>query len=106
MAKLNRELNRKIMFNILCYKSKTLKNGKLSYIRQKTGKKIVIPISTDAMQIVENYMKESTCANDYVFPILNKSKHITEQQKYNRKHKVLGHVDKCLKEISQQAGIK
>ena len=80
-------------------------NGKLSYIRQKTGKKITIPVTSEAMQLVNKYMKESVCTNDYIFPILDKSKHVTEQQKFNRKHKVLGHVDKCLKEISKQAGI-
>jgi site-specific recombinase XerD len=79
--------------------------GKLFYIRQKTGKKISIPINTEAMQIVSKYLKEDVCPADYVFPILDKSKHITEQQKYNRKHKVLGHVDKCLKTISNIAGI-
>jgi len=49
-------------------------NGeKLSYIRQKTGKKIAIPVSVEAMQIVNKYMKESICTNDYVFPILDKN---------------------------------
>jgi site-specific recombinase XerD len=79
--------------------------GKLFYIRQKTGKKITIPINTEAMQIVSKYLKEGVCFDDYIFPILNKSIHITEQQRYNRKHKVLGHVDKCLKAISTKAGI-
>jgi len=79
--------------------------GKLFYIRQKTGKKISIPINTEAMQIVSKYLKDDVCPTDYVFPILDKSKHITEQQKYNRKHKVLGQVDKCLKTVSNIAGI-
>jgi len=79
--------------------------GRLSYIRQKTGKKIAIPICAEAMQVVNKYRKDSVCSDDYVFPILDKSKHITEQQKYNRKHKVLGHVDKYLKIISAKAGI-
>jgi len=40
-AKLNRELNRKAMVNILCYKSKTLKNGENPLIIRvcKDGKK-------------------------------------------------------------------
>lgn len=78
---------------------------KLSYIRQKTGKKIIIPISAEAIDIVNRYMKENRCSDDYIFPILDKQTHITEQQKYNRKHKVLGYVDKCLKIISKEAGI-
>jgi site-specific recombinase XerD len=84
---------------------RNIAEGKLSYIRQKTGKKITIPISTEAMQIVNKYLREGVCADDYVFPVLDKSKHVTEQQKYNRKHKVLGHVDKYLKAISNKAGI-
>ena len=82
-----------------------IENGKLSYIRRKTGKKITIPISTEAITIVNKYAKKSNRSNDYVFPILDKSIHITEQQKFNRKHKVLGHVDKCLKEISNAVGL-
>ena len=78
---------------------------KLSYIRQKTGKKIIIPISAEAIDILNRYRKENRCSDDYIFPILDKQTHITEQQKYNRKHKVLGHVDKCLKIISKEAGI-
>jgi site-specific recombinase XerD len=57
------------------------------------------------MQIVNKYLKESVFTDDYIFPVLDKNKHVTEQQKYNRKHKVLGHVDKCLKDISNKAGI-
>ena len=34
-----------------------ISNDKLSYIRQKTGKKIAIPVSVEAMQIVNKYMK-------------------------------------------------
>lgn len=79
--------------------------GKVSYIRQKTGKKITIPISTEAISLVNSYLKEGVCSNDYIFPILDKNKHITEQQKYNRKHKVLGHIDRCLKVIAGKAGI-
>ncbi|KAA6313786.1 Tyrosine recombinase XerD [termite gut metagenome] len=79
--------------------------GKLSYIRQKTGKRITIPISTEAMSLVNSYLKEGVCSDDYIFPILDKNKHITEQQKYNRKHKVLGHIDRCLKVIAVKAGI-
>jgi len=79
--------------------------NKLSYIRQKTGKKIVIPVSAEAIHLVNSYLKEDVCSDDYIFPILDKYKHITEQQKYNRKHKVLGHIDKCLKRISAKAGI-
>lgn len=80
-------------------------DGKLSYIRQKTGKKITIPISTEAIQIVNQYQKEGCCFNDYIFPILDKNIHVTEQQKYNRKHKVLEHINRCLKVISAKAGI-
>lgn len=82
-----------------------ISEGKLSYIRQKTGKKIAIPIGTEAIQIVNRYLKEGVCSDDYIFPILDKTIHITELQKYNRKHKVLEHINKCLKIISAKAGI-
>jgi len=82
-----------------------IENGKLSYVRHKTGKKITIPINTEAITIVNKYAKDKSRNDDYIFPILDKKKHITEQQKFNRKHKVLGHVNKCLKEVSNAVGI-
>ena len=47
-------------------------NGRLHYIRQKTGKLIKIGIPQEAMQIIKKYTDES---NGYLFPILNVKVH-------------------------------
>lgn len=86
-------------------KQNNIADDKLSYIRQKTGKKIVIPINIDSKKIINKYSNEDVKTDDYIFPILDKYKHITEQQKYNRKHKVLVHINKCLKQIATIANI-
>ena len=77
--------------------------GRLHYIRQKTGKAIKIGIPQEAMQIIEKYSKES---NGYLFPILNSKVHKTALQKQNRIHKMLGKVNKNLKLLAAQFGIE
>jgi site-specific recombinase XerD len=76
--------------------------GTLTYIRQKTGKKITLPLSDEAMLIIQRYRTES---NSYIFPILNEAIHKTESQKYNRSKKVRAKVNKYLKIIAKSAQI-
>ncbi len=71
-------------------------NGRLHYVRQKTGKLIKLGISEEAMQIIKKYESES---KGYLFPILNANIHKTPLQKQNRIHKMLGKVNKNLKLI-------
>ena len=75
---------------------------RLVYIRQKTHKKINIPLSADTLQIIEKYRYLS---NGYIFPILNTDVHITETQKYNRKKKALKSVNYYLKKLSANTRI-
>lgn len=77
--------------------------GRLHYIRQKTGKKIKIGIPDEAMKIIEKYAPES---KGYIFPILDKKIHKTPLQKQNRIHKILAKVNKNLKLIAAQLGIE
>ena len=83
-------------------KSDNIIRERLIYIRQKTHKKINIPLSVDALQIIEKYRHLS---NGYIFPILNPDIHITEVQKYNRKKKALKSINYYLKKISKMTGI-
>ena len=78
--------------------------GRLVYIRQKTKKKINIPLNKESNAIVEKYINENL-NNGYIFPILNESIHKTETQKYNRRKKVLLKVNNALKKISETTGI-
>ena len=78
-------------------------NGRLQYIRQKTGKRIMIGIPDEAMRIIEKYEAEST---GYLFPILNNKVHRTALQKQNRIHKIRGKVNYNLKVIGKRLGIE
>ena len=77
-------------------------NGRLHYIRQKTGKLIKLGISEEAMQIIKKYESES---KGYLFPILNANIHKTPLQKQNRIHKMLGKINKNLKLIAAQLNV-
>lgn len=77
-------------------------NGRIHYIRQKTGKLIKLGISEEAMQIIKKYESES---KGYLFPILNANIHKTPLQKQNRIHKMLGKINKNLKVIAAQLNV-
>ena len=77
-------------------------NGRIHYIRQKTGKLIKLGISEEAMQIIKKYESES---KGYLFPILNANIHKTPLQKQNRTHKMLGKINKNLKLIAAQLNV-
>ena len=77
-------------------------NGRIHYIRQKTGKLIKLGISEEAIQIIKKYESES---KGYLFPILNANIHKTPLQKQNRIHKMLGKINKNLKLIAAQLNV-
>lgn len=77
-------------------------DGRIHYIRQKTGKLIKLGISEEAMQIIKKYESES---KGYLFPILNANSHKTPLQKQNRIHKMLGKINKNLKLIAAQLNV-
>ena len=77
--------------------------GRLLYVRQKTKKKINIPLCHEAIVILNKY---SNSTRGYIFPILDVTTHKTEEQKYNRRKKVLLKVNRALKEIAKITGIE
>ena len=85
-------------------KNDNLNDNRLQYIRQKTGKKINILLSPQAISIIER-SKVNRKIENYIFPILDNKTHKTAAQKQNRIHKVLGKVDKQLKEIAAKTGL-
>jgi len=80
-------------------------NNRIVYTRQKTHKFLNMPILNEADIILQRYKKANPLPDDYIFPILNKNIHITAQQQFNRVHKVIGHINPCLKEIAKKANI-
>ncbi len=85
-------------------KPENIIDNRLQYIRQKTGKKISLQLSAEANQIILSYQHQ-TIQSGHLFPVLNKSTHITALQKQNRIHKILGKTDKGLKRIAELAKI-
>ena len=55
---------------------------------------------------MERYSKPDASSDDYIFPILDRHIHKSEQQICNRVHKVIGHVNSNLKRIAEMAGLK
>jgi len=86
-------------------KPENIYDNRLQYIRQKTGKKVSISITSEAKQIIENY-SQVPAQTGYLFPILNEKIHVTALQKQNRIHKILGKTDKGLKQIAELCKIR
>lgn len=54
---------------------------------------------------MQKYQRINVSDNDYIFPILDTRKHITETQIANRLHKVLAHINRELKKWSKHIGL-
>lgn len=76
-------------------------DNRLVYIRHKTKKLIQLPLQDKAIELIEKYHDDG---NPYLFPIL-KAYHKTEQQKFNRVHKIISNVNMRLKKIGKELGI-
>lgn len=83
-----------------------IQNGRIYYQRHKTGKELNSPILPQTSEILERYSKPDASSDDYIFPILDRHIHKSEQQICNRVHKVIGHVNANLKRIAEMAGLK
>lgn len=83
-----------------------IEGSRVYYTRHKTGKQLSCPLTVQARQIIAKYTTEEADNNQYVFPILDRKIHRTEQQMHNRMHKVLTHVNKGLREWSRLLGLK
>lgn len=80
--------------------SKNIMDNQLVYYRKKTKKLISLPLQQEALEILKKYSSSSP----YLFPIFS-SFHKTEQQKKNRRHKVISKVNDTLKAIGNEIGI-
>ncbi len=107
------ELSKDIfMFSYLCgginfvdianLKIENIKDGRLTYIRQKTAKRIKIGVPQQALDIINKYKAER---KGYLFPIFDETIHITPVQKHDRIHKVLAKLNKHLRNIGKDLGL-
>lgn len=98
---------RGINFVDLAYlKWSDIRDGRIFYTRRKTKENFNVNLLAPAASILESY-REVTYQSEssYVFPIFNEL-HKTEQQRDNRVQKVLGQVNKGLKELAKLASIE
>ncbi len=63
-------------------------------------------LSEQSKAIIGKYAKSDHADEDYIFPILDRRIHKTEQQIYDRVRKVLKHGNKALHEWSRLLGLK
>ena len=85
-------------------KSLNICDGRITYLRQKTGKQINIQINDKAAEILNRY-NDGVSQRGYLFPILDARIHKTAQQKQDRIHKCLSRTNKDLKHIAKLTGI-
>jgi len=79
---------------------------RLLYTRAKTGKMFNLKLALPSLQILERYrIFSGDNSNNYIFPILDTTKHLTPQQIENRVQKLTGQINKHLKAIGRSAGI-
>ena len=85
---------------------KDIVKGRVNYSRHKTQKLLSFQLVPNALQIIEKYSRANHAQEDYIFPILDRSEHKTAQQIFNRLHQVLRKVNRELKTLGEQIGLK
>lgn len=96
-----------INFVDMCYLTWTdVHNGRLRYERKKTGHLFNFKLSETASVILDYYRPLTGGSPDaYVFPILDRKRHLLPNTIDNRIHKILGQVNPDLKVLATMAGV-
>lgn len=95
---------RGINFKDLAYLTwDNIRDGKLIYIRRKTGGLLNLKLLPEAWAILNHY-KENLGSKGYVFPVLSEF-HKTETQKEDRLNKVLGNMNDAMSELAKEIGL-
>ena len=63
-----------------------MEENRIFYHRHKTGKAMTCRLHPQAKKIIAKYICAETIQDDYIFPILDRHAHRTEQQIHNRVH--------------------
>lgn len=93
------------MIDIAYLKYSDIINGRICFVRHKTKQPITFQLLPQAMQIIDKYRKDEVQQDDYIFPILDRNFHHTEQQQYDRIRKVIKGMNKSLKRIGTHLNI-
>ena len=92
--------------DIALLKYGNVRDGRVQYVRKKTGKPINFLLTEEMRNIIAKYQRQGQTDEDYIFPILDRRVHRTEQQRYDRTHKVLTNTNRWLRKIGQRVGIE
>jgi len=76
-------------------------DGRLVFNRQKTGKLLSFQLQPAARDILDKYRQPNAHPQDYVFPVLRRSVHITAQQQYGRVQRTNKRINRYLKLIGE-----
>ena len=82
-----------------------ISDGRIEYVRSKTGKRFTIKILPPVQEILDFY-KIYNSKSKYIFPILDTKIHKTPEQIKNRIKSTLRRVNKHLKIIAEDVGIE
>ena len=92
--------------DIALLKYGNIQNGRVQYIRKKTGKPINFRLTDEMQELIVKYRREGQTDEDYIFPILDRRIHKTEQQQFDRIHKMRRNINCWLCKIGQTVGIE
>ena len=76
-------------------------DGRLVFIRQKTGKLLSFQLQPAALDILDKYRQPNAHPQDYIFPVLRRSVHVTAQQQYGRVQRTNKRINRYLKLIGE-----
>ena len=76
-------------------------DGRLVFNRQKTGKLLSFQLQPAALDILDKYRQPNADSQDYIFPVLRRSVHVTAQQQYGRVQRTNKRINRYLKLIGE-----
>ena len=76
-------------------------DGRLVFNRQKTGKLLSFQLQPAALDILDKYRQPNAHTQDYIFPVLRRSVHVTAQQQYGRVQRTNKRINRYLKLIGE-----
>ena len=92
--------------DIALLKYGNIRDRRVQYIRKKTGKPINFRLTDEMQELITKYRREGQTDEDYIFPILDRRIHKTEQQQFDRIHKMRRNTNCWLRKIGQTVGIE
>ena len=74
---------------------------RLVFNRQKTGKLLSFQLQPAVLDILDKYRQPNAHPQDYIFPVLRRSVHVTAQQQYGRVQRTNKRINRYLKLIGE-----